>query len=142
MPCIVAAPPGGVAPAGMTRNAATPLSTTLAQIDGWVAEAGSVVTGGNALIASGSGMGVITSSVPFTNSGINRTIDVEIRVNGVAVASVTGASVPGGGATINLSTPGPVAIPDGAQITYWARQSGGTLQVANSAAAYVRITPA
>lgn len=141
MPCIVAIPPGGVAPAGMTRNASTSLTTTLTQIAGWVAESGSTVTGGNALIAQGGGQAAVTSSVPFTNGGISRTVDIEIRVNGVTVASVSGAAVPGSGATIALDTPSAVAIPDGAQITYWARQSGGTVSAANSTAAYVRITP-
>lgn len=132
------------ASSGMTRNASHPLTTTMAQVGGWVADPAypdTVMSDGTGMtVNGGGGQANVTTSVPFTNSGISRTVNVELRMNGTLIAS-TSASLPSAGATITLNTAAPVTVPDGALFTYHASQSGGTVAAANSTAAYYRVIP-
>lgn len=136
------------APAGMVHSgAAVNLTTSFTQVGNWVADParpGSSVTGGNALVIADGGLASITSSVLFANSAASRTISIEIRVNGSAVATGGGTLAAfASGVAFTANTAAPVTVPAGASVTYWAMSSAttGTASVMSDAASYVRVTP-
>ena len=148
MPCIVAAPPGGLSPSGMVHSgAAVNLTTSFTQVGNWAADPsrpGSSVTGGNALAVADGGLANITSSVLFANSAASRTITIEIRVDGTTVATGGGTLAAfASGVAFTANTASPITVPAGASVTYWAMSSAttGTASVMSDATSYVRVTP-